>query len=920
MTGWLNTIARLAVAGIPLRLEWLTRDRAMRTLDLNDLPSREDPEPASASSWLVNGGRARPINEPEITRLGQGAVLESRKPAAPFGATSPLPSPASAAGSAPAASQGSRRGTAAAAEHLNGNGAKFPLSPPSRNGNRESSTHMNPQSAQPSNGDRVIESFQQTMQAFLEVQRSTMLAYFSGRGAASTPPPAPVFKPEFTDRVSNHVHAFAPPPAQNPLPPAEKPADLARQIDHQFPESAAAPSLPDEAHGSSNGKPHAPKASEASAHTLDRATITARLLETVRDRTGYPLETLGLDLDMEADLGIDSIKRVEILGKMRDEFPVLKALSDTAEAMDALARARTLGVIVDRMTALAEKAGGQSEPARPSPAPAHQKNRIPGSNGKPHEPTQRRILEPVESPLPSDRLGLMHGGQVIITDDGSGASAELAALLLAADIAVHQIGGPDHPVDWSSPSAIETVVDRLRAHAPIAGIVHTLPLSRARFASSSEPDWAGRIGTEVRGLFLLAKAVASDLENAARAGGSCLIAATAMGGRFACSGSPARDFFPGSGGVAGLVKTLAREWPSIRCRVVDFSPDARPESVASQLMDEMFMSDGYPEVGYEGDRRIRLRSVASPLLRARPTLELKPGEPVLISGGARGITALVAAQLARTWRPTLLMVGTTPLPASSESSDTAGLTDQAEIKAALHARLRHGGQPASPAQIESSYQSLIRAREVRENLEILRQAGSTVAYAPADVRDPVALARVLDQWRTRYGEPAGLIHGAGLIKDKLIRQKTIESFDRVLETKLYGALNLIRLVPPGSLKFTVLFSSIAGRFGNVGQSDYAAANDILNKLAHWLDRRSSGRVLSVIWGPWSGVGMVSQLETHLGRRGLGMISPNEGPSLLVDELRYGHKGDVEVILSGKLGNLEEPIALEAAAEPLEIGS
>ena len=53
----------------------------------------------------------------------------------------------------------------------------------------------------------------------------------------------------------------------------------------------------------------------------DRAPITARLLEIVRDRTGYPIETLGLDLDIEADLGIDSIKRVEILGKLRDEFP-----------------------------------------------------------------------------------------------------------------------------------------------------------------------------------------------------------------------------------------------------------------------------------------------------------------------------------------------------------------------------------------------------------------------------------------------------------------------------------------------------------------------------------------------------------------------------------------------------------------------
>src|SRR5262249_47806631 len=143
-------------------------------------------------------------------------------------------------------------------------------------------------------------------------------------------------------------------------------------------------------------------------------------------------------------------------------------------------------------------------------------------------------------------------------------------------------------------------------------------------------------------------------------------------------------------------------------------------------------------------------------------------------------------------------------------------------------------------------------------------------YAQADVRDARALAGVLDGWRARYGDPVGLVHGAGLIKDKLIREKSVDSFDRVLGTKFEGALNLVRLVRPEALKFTAPFSSVAGRFGNVGQSDYAAANEILNKLAQWLDRRWPGRVVSMIWGPWSGAGMVSHLEGHLGRRGLEM--------------------------------------------------
>src|SRR5262249_61816725 len=132
--------------------------------------------------------------------------------------------------------------------------------------------------------------------------------------------------------------------------------------------------------------------------------------------------------------------------------------------------------------------------------------------------------------------------------------------------------------------------------------------------------------------------------------------------------------------------------------------------------------------------------------------------------------------------------------------------------------------------------------------------------------------------RERFGPPVGVIHGAGVIQDKLLCDKTPESFDRVLGTKLDGALTLARLLEPKALRFAAFFSSVAGRFGNRGQGDYVAANEALNKLAVWLDRRWPCRVVSLIWGPWSGVGMVSDLEGHLGRRGLGMIPPDVGPS------------------------------------------
>jgi NAD(P)-dependent dehydrogenase (short-subunit alcohol dehydrogenase family) len=154
-----------------------------------------------------------------------------------------------------------------------------------------------------------------------------------------------------------------------------------------------------------------------------------------------------------------------------------------------------------------------------------------------------------------------------------------------------------------------------------------------------------------------------------------------------------------------------------------------------------------------------------------------------------------------------------------------------------------------------------------------------------------------------------------VIHDKLLRDNTLESFDRDFGTKIDGALNLARLLRPDPLRFAALFSSIAGRFGNEGQSDYAAANDALNKLAVWLDRRLPGRVVAVNWGPWSGVGMVSDLEGHLGRRGLGMIPPEVGREVMADEILFGRKGDVEVVVAGDLGSLNEPLPVPSGESP-----
>jgi NAD(P)-dependent dehydrogenase (short-subunit alcohol dehydrogenase family) len=154
-----------------------------------------------------------------------------------------------------------------------------------------------------------------------------------------------------------------------------------------------------------------------------------------------------------------------------------------------------------------------------------------------------------------------------------------------------------------------------------------------------------------------------------------------------------------------------------------------------------------------------------------------------------------------------------------------------------------------------------------------------------------------------------VIHAAGVIEDKLLVDKQPDSFDRVVDTKLAGAFALSRALRPQRLRFLVFFASVAGRFGNVGQADYGAANEALNKLALRLDASWPGRVVSINWGPWAGSGMASPtIQQRFTGRGIVPIQPRAGCQAFEDELRDGRKGDVEVVLG------DGPWTVAAAAE------
>jgi NAD(P)-dependent dehydrogenase (short-subunit alcohol dehydrogenase family)/acyl carrier protein len=663
----------------------------------------------------------------------------------------------------------------------------------------------------------------------------------------------------------------------------------------------------------------------------DREELAARLVAIVSERTGYPPDMLNLDLDLEADLGIDSIKRIEILGNYQKSFN-FTADQDIAVIMEELAKIKTLrGVIEWVDTRLRHVVAGQSVPVEmqtPGPelldAEAWEESTplmLPEAAPKLNPPTEeqagedvrRFTLRSVEIPVPEARsLATLSPGRVVmVTDDGGGVGQCLCEALRAQGHRVALVGLETDPqavelgvygADLTAYSEVVEVLDLIRQRqGRVGALIHLLPLGDRLSAQASDKAEAYEpLRGAIKSLFNLAKAMSQDLKSAGQQGGACILAVTGLGGTFGSVASDGqRPVMAGHGGVAGLVKTLAREWPGVRAKVLDTTASEPATVLVAKILQELQASDGEVEVGYAGERRLALRPTLSVLdAGATPALSIDPSWVMLITGGARGITAEVARELSERYQPTLLIVGRTPPPPLEESPDTQGLHEPRELKAALMELMRDAGEAITPARVEAAYHQLLKEREIRDNLRAMERAGATVRYAPVDVCDEQAFGDLIEGIYRDYGRLDGVIHGAGIIEDKFIEDKTPESFDRVFDTKVRSALVLSRKLKLDELSCLVFFSSLSGRFGNRGQCDYAAANEVLNKLALSLDRRCPGRVVSINWGPWES-GMVSpELRQQFSQHGVVIVPRDIGRKMLDQELCFGRKGEVEILLGG----------------------
>ncbi len=631
------------------------------------------------------------------------------------------------------------------------------------------------------------------------------------------------------------------------------------------------------------------------ATTVSASAVETALLEVVSRLTGYPTDMLNLDMDIEADLGIDSIKRVEILAALEEILPGIPAIPP-----DVLGTLKTLGQIAGFLAASQTHAKCSSAVSQTVDYPASGDTAPPSLSEPGVSPHSDERVSP-ESPslerqilsISSVRMGtesfpfFSPDRPIIITEDGAGLASAIADEIRSrggrADIrtAEHMLA-PDF---GAHPSGLILLPPAGAVHPDTGGLV-------AKAALQDAQDTAF-----LKNAFLLARRFGKDLQDTPDSS-AVLAAVSCLDGAFGLKWQNIAR--PVSGGLAGLVKTAAIEWQNVRCRAIDIGSAwddfhrVAKNIVTALCADvpknaiEMGLN---PELPDDFCYRLQMQTTSFPQGEHR----LDRSDVVVITGGARGVTARSAIELAAAFQPTLILLGRSPEP-RPEPEWLTGLSESSSMKQAILAH-EFGGHSA-PKDLEAAYRKHRANRDIAATLKDVRAAGAQTAYYSVDVRNAQEVAAVLSGVRKHYGPITAVIHGAGVLEDRLISDKTPEQFDTVFDTKVKGFAALLEATRTDPLRRIVVFSSIAARTGNKGQADYAMANEVLNKMAQRESgRRPECRVIAVNWGPWDGGMVQDALKREFERHHIGLIPLKAGARYLVREMTADASEPVEVVIT-----------------------
>ena len=633
--------------------------------------------------------------------------------------------------------------------------------------------------------------------------------------------------------------------------------------------------------------------------------VVERVLGIVAEQTGYPLEMLDLDLDMEADLGIDTVKQAETFQAIRNAFDIPRR--DDLKLRDYPTLGAVIGFVYAMRPDLAQGSGGAGEQGSngtavqestrpfesavhtaPSPTPAY--------NLADADTMPRRI--PVPALRPSLDLCQPTGvtinadSRVVVMLDRGGVGKALVSRL-------EKLGATALVID--EPPAAEALEAQLAAwlaDGPIQG-VYWLPALDAEPALE-EMDlaaWREANRVRVKNLYTAMR----TLYDAISAPGTFLVSATRLGGLHGYG--PDGATAPLGGAVVGFSKAYKRERGDALVKVVDFEMGRKTAAPADLLIAETLSDPGVVEVGYYNDERYTVTLVERPAADGGEGLTLTKDSVFLVTGAAGGITSAIIGDLAAASGGTFYLLDLVPEPAQDDAQIALFRQGKDALKQHLIAAAKANGEKVTPAQIDKQIMAVERNEAALRAIESVEAAGGLAYYRSVNLLDGPALAAVVEEIRERHGRIDVLVHAGGIEISRALPDKDPNQFSLVFDIKADGFFSLLNAAKGLPIGATVAFSSVAGRFGNNGQTDYSAANDLLCKLTSSLRRwRPETKGIVIDWTAWGEIGMATRgsIPRIMEMAGIDMLPPSAGvPTVRRELVAGGYRG--EIVVGGRLG-------------------
>ena len=584
--------------------------------------------------------------------------------------------------------------------------------------------------------------------------------------------------------------------------------------------------------------------------------IIQEVLILIAEKTGYPTDMIEPDMELEEDLGIDTVKQAEMLGIIRSKWNLPR--EDGIQIQDYSSVNKIADYILSRVEKVPQPSAAAVAPTSTETEDAY-------------VPAQRLSLQLINAPMPKIEKLKLKDKKFIVAGEASPFTTEIISQLESkkAILIKH--------IDLKSHNTRDKVLKELSEEV-IDGLIYIEP----KTTQNNKHDKTARI------FFTLCREVKYSES-------PMIITVSNTNTSFGWDGKQS----PITGSLTGLTKAIAREFSN---SVVKCVSSSNPKLV----IDELSAGDGSLEVSYtaDGKRKVFI-TVESPVKVTDQPFTIAKDELILITGGALGITYEITRELARKYQPKLALIGIEQLPENIAEIAKYDQDKLTQLKDQLISDLKQKNERVTPVLIEKEWSKISKAIDIEKAKEELGTLGSEVRYYSTNVIDTEQMKSTIEQIRLDFNqEIIGIIHGAGLEISRLIKDKKPEEFDLVYNVKAIGLDNLLQNVNLKKVKFIKCFSSVAGRYGNAGQVDYSAANDYLSKNC-WQLRSKGIRATSICWSAWGEVGMATRgsIMTILKHVGVTPITVKDGVKAFIDELEFGL--EPEVVVAGKIGILME---------------